>query len=280
MKKKTVINSTLFYVLITAFGLFMIYPLLWMLTSSFKPGNEIFKGVSFLPKTWTTDNYVVGWQGISGYGFGHFLANSFFIVIMAMIGNVLSCTLTAYSFSKLQYKGRGLWFTLMMGSMMLPIHARLIPQYIVYNQIGWVNTYFPMIVPKFLATEGFFVFMMTQYMRGLPHEIDEAARIDGCSYFQHYLRIVIPMSVPTIITACIFTFIWTWNDFFTQMIYLSKISTFTVSIALRQYVDAMGESYWGAMFAMSIVSLLPLFVMFIGFQRYLIEGVTAGSIKG
>ena len=124
------------------------------------------------------------------------------------------------------------------------------------------------------------MFMMTQYMRGLPREIDEAARIDGCGYLSHYLRIVMPLSVPTIITACIFTFIWTWNDFFTQMIYLSNITKFTVSIALRQYVDAMGESYWGAMFAMSIVSLIPLFVMFIGFQKYLIEGVTAGSVKG
>ena len=197
-----------------------------------------------------------------------------------MIGNVASCSATAYAFSKLNFPLRNMWFAMMMGAMMLPLHVRLIPQYIVYNSIGWVNTFFPMTVPKFLATEGFFVFMMTQYMRGLPREIDEAARIDGCGYLSHYLRIVMPLSVPTIITTCIFTFIWTWNDFFTQMIYLSNITKFTVSIALRQYVDAMGESYWGAMFAMSIVSLIPLFVMFIGFQKYLIEGVTAGSVKG
>ena len=279
MAKKFRENAA-FYFFITLFGLFMIYPLLWMLTSSFKPGNEIFRGTSFLPQTWTLDNYIVGWQGISGHSFGKFLLNSFLIVFLAMIGNVASCSLTAFSFAKLKYKGRSLWFALMMASMMLPIHVRLIPQYIIYNKIGWVNTYFPMILPKFFATEGFFVFMMTQYMRGLPHEIDEAARIDGCSYFQSYAWVILPLSVPTIITTCIFTFIWTWNDFFTQMIYLSSISKFTVSIALRQYVDAMGESYWGGMFAMSIVSLLPLFVMFIVFQRYLVEGITSGSIKG
>lgn len=277
---KRKISTALFHILVIAFGIFMIYPLLWMLTSSFKPGSEIFQSSSFLPKTWTLENYRVGWSGISGYSFMRFLGNSFLIVLAAMIGNVVSCSMTAYAFSKLNFPLRNVWFTLMMAAMMLPLHVRLIPQYIVYNKIGWVNTYLPMIVPKFLATEGFFVFMMTQYMRGLPKEIDEAARIDGCGYMAHYLRIVMPLSVPTVITTCIFTFIWTWNDFFTQMIYLSNIKTFTVSIALRQYVDAMGESYWGAMFAMSIVSLIPLFIMFIGFQRYLIEGVTAGSVKG
>ena len=273
-------KEILFHVVVIAFGIFMIYPLLWMLTSSFKPGTEIFQSSSFLPETWTFENYRVGWSGISGYSFAWFLGNSFLIVIVAMIGNVASCSATAYAFSKLNFPLRNMWFAMMMGAMMLPLHVRLIPQYIVYNSIGWVNTFFPMTVPKFLATEGFFVFMMTQYMRGLPREIDEAARIDGCGYLSHYLRIVMPLSVPTIITTCIFTFIWTWNDFFTQMIYLSNITKFTVSIALRQYVDAMGESYWGAMFAMSIVSLIPLFVMFIGFQKYLIEGVTAGSVKG
>ncbi|MDD3334735.1 MAG: carbohydrate ABC transporter permease [Eubacteriales bacterium] len=273
-------NSLLFHFLVILFGLFMIYPLLWMLTSSFKPGNEIFKGTSFLPTTWTLENYSVGWSGISGYSFGHFLLNSFYIVVLAIIGNVLSCSMAAYSFSKVEYRSRNLWFTLMLVSMMLPLHVRLIPQYILYNKLGWVNTYYPMIIPKFLATEGFFVFMMTQYMRALPRDIDEAATIDGCNHVMHYARIILPLSVPSIITTCIFTFIWTWNDFFTQMIYLSNIRTFTVSIALRQYTDAMGESYWGAMFSMSIVSLIPLFLMFILFQRYLIEGVTAGSIKG
>ena len=273
-------NSVLFYVLVILFGLFMIYPLMWMLTSSFKPGNEIFKGVSFLPQTWTLENYGVGWSGISGYSFGHFLLNSFKIVLLAMIGNVFSCSMAAYSFSKVEYRSRNFWFTLMLVSMMLPLHVRLIPQYILYNKMGWVNTYYPMIIPKFLATEGFFVFMMTQYMRALPRDIDEAAIIDGCNHVTHYVAIILPLSVPSIITTCIFTFIWTWNDFFTQMIYLSNIKMFTVSIALRQYTDAMGESYWGAMFAMSIISLIPLFVMFIAFQRYLIEGVTAGSIKG
>ena len=221
-----------------------------------------------------------GWGGISGYSFGRFMLNSFEVVLFVIVGNVLSASLTSYAFSKLDFPLRNFWFAIMLGTMMLPMHVRLIPQYIIYNKLGWVNTYLPLTVSKFFATEGFFIFMMTQYMRGLPRELDEASRVDGCSFFRHYWNIILPLCVPSIITTCIFSFIWTWNDFFAQMIYLSQISTYTVALALRQYVDAMGNSYWGALFAMSVVSLAPLMIMFITLQKYLVDGVTAGSIKG
>lgn len=280
MRKKKVFHEAAFHIPVVLFGIVMIYPLLWMLMSSFKEGTEIFQSASFWPSRWITENYSYGWSGISGYSFAVFLKNSFFIVFVVMIGNVLSCSLTAYAFSKLNFPLRSFWFAIMMGTLMLPMHVRLIPQYIIYNQLGWVNTYLPLTVAKFFGTEGFFIFMMTQYMRGLPRELDEASRIDGCGFFQHYARIILPLCVPSIITTCIFSFIWTWNDFFSQMIYLSKVGTYTVALALRQYVDAMGNSYWGALFAMSVVSLIPLMVMFIGLQRYLVDGITAGSVKG
>ena len=279
-KRRFHLRDLVFHVLVIALAIVMVYPLLWMLTSSFKPGTEIFKTASFLPETWTLDNYSQGWQGISGYSFWVFLSNSLSVVAMVMLGNVFSCSLTAFAFAKIRFPLSGFWFAIMLGTLMLPFHARLIPQYVIFNSLGWVNTYIPLILPKFFATEGFFVFMMTQYMRGLPKEMVEASRIDGCGYFMHYWRIILPLTVPSIITTCIFSFIWTWNDFFSQMIYLSKIETYTVALALRQYVDAMGNSYWGALFAMSIVSLIPLLVIFIGFQRFLMDGVTMGSIKG
>lgn len=278
MKKKWI--TVVYHGCIILFGIMMIYPLVWMLISSFKDGTEIFKSGAFLPSHWTFDNYVYGWTGISGYPFSVFLKNSFLLVLLTLIGNCLSCSMTAYAFSKLNFPGRGFFFALMLMTLMLPMHVRLIPQYIIYNKLGWIDTYLPLTVSKFFATEGFFVFMMTQYMRGLPRELDEASRIDGCGFFQHYLRIVLPLCTPTLITTCIFSFIWTWNDFFTQMIYLSRVETYTVALALRQYVDSMGNSYWGAMFAMSIVSLAPIMIMFIGLQRFLIDGVTVGSIKG
>jgi multiple sugar transport system permease protein len=168
----------------------------------------------------------------------------------------------------------------MLGTMMLPLHVRLIPQYIMYNSLGWVDTYVPLILPAFLATNGFFIFLLTQYMRGLPHELDEAATVDGCGSFRLFIHIITPLSLPAIITVSIFSFIWTWNDFFSQMIYINNMHKYTVSLALRMFVDALGNSSWGALFAMSTLSLIPLFAMFIGFQTYLVEGITAGSIKG
>lgn len=197
-----------------------------------------------------------------------------------MIGNIVSCSLAAYAFAKLKFPLKNFWFMIMMGTLMLPMHVKLIPQYIMYNSFGWVNTYLPLIVPKFLATDGFFIFLMTQFMRGLPGEIDEAAIVDGCGPFHMFIRIVIPLSVPAIVTTSIFTFLWTWNDFFSQMIYINNVHRYTVSIALRQFVDSMGHSSWGGLFAMSILSLVPLFLMFVIFQNYLVEGITAGSIKG
>lgn len=280
MKLKKLLREARFHVPVILFCFIMIYPLLWMLASSFKEGTEIFQSASFLPTKWTFESYVYGWRGISGYSFAVFLKNSFLLVLIVMVGNVLSCSMTAYAFAKLTFPLRSFFFAIMMGTLMLPMHVRLIPQYIIFNQLGWINTYLPLTVAKFFGVEGFFVFMMTQYMRGLPRELDEASRIDGCGFFQHYVRIIMPLCVPSIITTCIFSFIWTWNDFFAQMIYLSRINTYTVALALRQYVDAMGNSYWGALFAMSVVSLVPLMVMFIGLQKYLIDGVTAGSIKG
>lgn len=277
---KKFLKSARFHVPVILFGILMIYPLLWMLSSSFKPATEIFQSSSLWPSEWILDSYVYGWQGISGYSFGVFLMNSFKLVLIVIIGNVISCSLTAYAFSKLNFPLRSFWFAIMMGTLMLPSHVRLIPQYIIYNHLGWINTYLPLTVCKFFATEGFFVFMMTQYMRGLPRELDEASLIDGCGYFQHYLQIIMPLCVPSVITTCIFSFIWTWNDFFSQMIYLSRVNTYTTALALRQYVDSMGNSYWGALFAMSVVSLAPLMIMFIALQRYLVDGVTAGSIKG
>lgn len=273
-------NEFIYHVFLILFGVIMLYPLIWMFFSALKPNVEIFKNISLIPQTWTFENYIGGWQGISGVTYGRFFVNSFLIVFFAVIGNLLSCSLAAYAFSKLQFPLKNIWFMLMLGTLMLPIHVKLIPQYIMYNQFGWVNTYLPLIVPKFLATDGFFVFLMTQFMRALPKEIDEAAIMDGCNEFSMYAKIIMPLSVPTLVTTSIFTFLWTWNDFFSQMIYINDVKKFTISIALRQFVDAMGHSSWGGLFAMSTLSLVPLFLMFVIFQNYLVEGITAGSVKG
>ena len=274
------LKNILFHVLVILFAFTMIYPLIWMMSASSKIGTEIFQSESLFPKQITFENYVQGWRGISGYTFGTFFSNSFYLVFLSILGNLFSCAMAAYAFSKLEFKGRAFYFAMMMGTLMLPKHVRLIPQYIIFNQLGWLNTYLPMVIPKFLAMDGFFIFLMTQYMRGLPKELDEAATIDGCGYLNHYLRIILPMSVPALISTMIFTFLWTWNDFFMQMIYISRLEQYTVALALRMFIDSTGSNAWGPLFAMSTLSLIPLFAMFIVFQRYLVDGITAGSVKG
>jgi multiple sugar transport system permease protein len=272
------IRSVIKHLLLITASLAMIYPLLWMLISSFRPTDVIFR----TPGLWLTDptiaNYTHGWQALSE-PFGHYLLNSALVVIGAIIGNVVSCSLAAYAFARLRFRGRTLWFAIMLVSIMLPIHVVVVPQYIIFNNLGWVNTFIPLILPKFLATDAFFVFLMVQFIRALPRDLDEAARIDGCGHWGIFSRVILPLMVPAIATTVIFTFIWTWSDFFTALIYLTSPEKYTTPVALRSFLDSTAGSDWGAMFAMSIVSLLPVFLAFLFGQRFLIKGISTTGIK-
>ena len=278
--KRKLRNTILTHLFVIFVGFVMVYPLLWMVSSSFKPSSEIFAASSFFPQEWTFENYIQGWKGFSGYTFSTFYLNSFLVTGLVVVGVVLSSTLTAFAFSKINFRFKGIFFSIMILTLMLPKHVKIIPQYIVFTKLGWINTYLPLIVPSFFGTQGFFIFQMVQYMKSIPFTLFEAARMDGCSIFGIYRKIVMPLSLPCIITTIILGFMWTWNDFFSQLLYLSDVKKFTISIALRMFVDTSGGSSWGAMFAMSVVSLLPLFALFLIFQRYIVEGVTSGSIKG
>jgi len=167
----------------------------------------------------------------------------------------------------------------MLLTLMLPYQVVVVPQYIVFRQLDWINTPWPLIVPKFLAVDAFFVFLMVQFIRGLPRELDEAARIDGAGHFRTYLQIILPLMTPALATTAIFTFVWTWNDFFAQLIYLPALENKTVATALNMFIDASSTSNYGAMFAMSVVSLIPLFFIFLFGQRWLIRGIATTGIK-
>ncbi|HEY8528826.1 MAG TPA: carbohydrate ABC transporter permease [Paenibacillaceae bacterium] len=258
----------------------MLYPLIWMLSSSLKPQHLIFRDLSLWPDTVTLENYVNGWRGISNISFAVFFKNSFIIVLFCILGNLLTCSMAAYAFARIRFKGRNLWFALMFASLLLPHHVVLIPQYLLFNSLNWVDTYMPLIVPKFLAHDAFFIFLMVQFIRGLPIELDQAAKVDGCGHFQIFVRIILPLIIPALVTTSIFTFIWTWNDFFSQLIYISDPRKLTVALALRSFMDAMGQSAMGSLFAMSILSLIPIFVFFLIFQRWLIEGIATAGLKG
>ncbi|GAB3595894.1 carbohydrate ABC transporter permease [Microbacterium tumbae] len=267
------------HLLLIASSVIMIYPLLWMLGGSFKPELEIFSTINPIPQEWVFSNYVDGWEATDP-DFGRFYVNSLVICVLAVVGNVMACSLTAYAFARLDFGGKRFWFAIMIGSLMLPVHALLIPQYVLFINLDWVNTILPLIVPKFLATDAFFVFLMVQFIRGIPRSLDEAATLDGCGPFRIFGKIILPLAGPAIVTTVIFTFIWTYNDFFSQLIYLSTPTSATVPVALRQFVDATGSSSYGQLLAMSALSLVPTFFVFLIAQRRVVDGIATAGLKG
>jgi multiple sugar transport system permease protein len=266
------------HVLLAGSALVMLYPVIWMVVSSLRPGNEIFRDPGILVKDLRIENYRVGWNALTE-PFTRYLLNSGLVVLGSILGNLVSCSMAAYAFARLEFSGKKLWFAIMLLSIMLPIHVVIVPQYILFSNLGWINTVLPLIVPKLLATDAFFVFLMVQFIRGIPRELDEAARIDGCGKASIFLRIILPLMVPALATTTIFTFIWTWNDFFSQLIYLTDPHMYTVPVALRSFVDSTSSSSWGSMFAMSVVSLVPVFLAFLLGQRFLIKGIATTGIK-
>ncbi|MDX8142519.1 carbohydrate ABC transporter permease [Lentzea sp. BCCO 10_0061] len=260
------------------FGFVMLYPVLWMVVSSLRPGDEIFRSPGLILDSFQTENYTEGWNALTP-SFGTYLLNSAILVLGCIVGNLVSCSMAAYAFARLQFTGKRWWFGLMLGTIMLPIHVIIVPQYVLFSNIGWVNTFLPLIVPKILATDAFFVFLMVQFIRGLPRELDEAARIDGCGHPRIFAQIVLPLMKPALATTTIFTFIWTWNDFFSQLIYLTDPDMYTVPVALRSFVDSTVATSWGSQFAMSVVSLLPIFLAFLVGQRYLVQGIATTGGK-
>lgn len=281
MKTNTVARHTLTHIFIITLGLLMIYPIAWMIISSFKPNNMIFSDPGLIPKAVTIENYISGWRGYAGTSFGTFFTNSLFMCVVAIIGNLMACSMAAYAFARLKFAGRVFWFGVMMVTLMLPGHVTLVPRYILFNNFGWVGSYLPILVPKFLATDVFFIFLLVQFMRTLPKEVEEAAIIDGCGKLGVFLRIILPLSIPALVTTALFTFLWTWDDFFNHLLYLSRPDTFTVSRALRTFIgDAGAVSNWGGALAMSTLSVIPAFILFFSLQKYFVQGITTTGLKG
>ncbi|TVU58481.1 carbohydrate ABC transporter permease [Paenarthrobacter nitroguajacolicus] len=277
-QSSTRIRALLKHVILIISALLMIYPLLWMVVSSLRPNDLIFREPGLWLTTFEASNFSDGWNALAN-PFSTYLLNSAIVVLGCIIGNLVSCSMAAYAFARLNFKGKKWLFGAMLLTIMLPFHVVIVPQYILFSQIGWVNTFWPIIVPKLLATDAFFVFLMVQFIRGIPKELDEAARIDGAGHPRIFLQVILPLMVPALATTTIFTFIWTWNDFFSQLIYLTDPDMFTVPVALRAFIDATASTSWGAMFAMSIVSLLPVFIAFLLGQKFLVKGIATTGIK-
>ena len=233
---------------------------------------------SLIPEKFTLQNYINGWKGFAKISFGVFFKNSLFISIVATIGTVISSALVAYGFARCEFKGKKLLFSAMLISMMLPAQVLMIPQYLWYQKLGWVGSYLPLIVPYFFAIQGFFVYLMINFIDGIPRELDEAAKIDGCSYYTIFSKIILPLISPALITAGIFSFMWRWDDFMSSLIFLNNPLQYPVAYALKLFADPTAGSDWGAMFAMATLSLVPIFIIFLTMQKYLVEGIASTGI--
>lgn len=281
MKMKRRVYSISYHVLVCLFGIIMIYPLVWMVMSSFKDTGTIFTTAGqLLPERFTLENYINGWKGFAKISFATFFKNSMFIAVVATIGTVFSSAIVAYGFARFRFRGRKLLFGAMLVSMMLPAQVLMIPQYLWYQKLNWVGSYIPMIVPYFFAIQGFFVYLMTNFLEGIPRELDEAAKIDGCSYFRIFLHIMLPLMKPSLVTGAIFSFIWRWDDFLSALLYINDSKKYPASLALKLFCDPSSSSDYGAMFAMATLSILPAVLIFIFFQKYLVEGVSTSGLKG
>ncbi len=277
---KALINTITRYVVLVLVGLLMIYPLLWLFGASFKSNSEIFSSIGLIPKSLDFSGYVKGWKTATEYTFTTYFINTYKIVIPKVIVTIISCTITAYGFARFDFVGKNLLFTLLMATLFLPQVVLNIPQYLLFRDIGWLDSYLPLIVPSAFALDTYFVFLLIQFLRGIPKELEESAKIDGCNPLQTLWFIIVPMLKPAIVSCALFQFMWSSNDFMGPLIYISSVAKYPASIALKMSMDATAVVNWNAIISISIIAILPSLIVFFMAQDQFVEGISAGGVKG
>ncbi|MCI1984986.1 MAG: carbohydrate ABC transporter permease [Lactobacillus sp.] len=279
-RKKLIVHGIKYLVLVIG-ALIMLYPILWLFGASFKSNTEIFNTIWFMPKSFDIQPYIDGWKTSSQYTFATYFLNSFLIVIPKVILTLVSCTLAAYGFARFEFPAKRILFPIMMATLFLPGIVTRIPLYIFWRNMGLLDTYIPLIANSAFACDTFFVYMLVQFFRSVPKELDEAAKMDGCNSFMTLTKILVPILKPSLITAGLFQFIWTFTDFQGPLIYISSVHKYPVSIALRMAMDTTSADFnWNRMMAMSIIGLIPSLVVFFSAQKSFLGGSTAGGVKG
>ncbi len=278
-KVRKILEQVVFHTIVILLGFLMLYPILWMIANSFKSNSEIFNSSSLLPTNFNLGNYIRGWNFNGSITFTTFFKNSFFYTIISTIGSVLASSLVAYGFARIPFRGRSYWYACMFLTMMIPYQVVMVPQFIIFHKLGWINSFKPLIIPQFAGLP-FFIFLMVQFIRQIPNELDDSAKIDGCNRFMIFSRILFPLIKPAVITSTIFSFYWRWDDFLGPLLFLNKPKLFTVSLALRMFSDPQSSTDWSAIFAMGTLSLLPVLIIFLIFQKYIVEGLATTGLKG
>lgn len=268
------------FLVLCAMTVVMLYPLAWIVSASFKENTEIFNSMSLIPDNFSLDAFVESWKGSGQYTFTTFYKNTFIIVVPSVIFTLISSTLAAYGFARFNFVFKKILFAIMIATLMLPETKLMIPRYMLFNELGWLNSCFPFWIPAIFATKSFFIYMMIQFMRGIPRDLDEAAYIDGCNVWQTLTKIIAPLCAPALFSAGIFQFMWLWNDFLNQLLYINSVKLYPISLALKMSLDAQSAVNWNQIMAMSVVSMIPPIIVYFVGQKYLVEGTTTAGLKG
>lgn len=255
----------------------LLIPFLWMVSSSLKSPGEVFATpMTWIPETIQWENYKTAVESMPVL---LYTRNTVLITLLCTIGYLLSGSLVAYAFSRLRWPGRDIWFVLLLATMMLPPQVTIVPLYVIFRNLGWINTYNPLIVPSFLTGWPFFIFLMRQFFLTIPNDLTEAAKVDGAGHLRIYWSIILPLAVPALATVAIFAFILHWNDFFGPLIYLVDESKFTLALGLMTYASKH-QNEWNILMAVNILMLMPTLIVFFLCQRYFVEGITLTGTKG
>jgi multiple sugar transport system permease protein len=274
-RRRRQLSHLLIHLILLSCASVMFIPLAWTLSTSLKDVSQIY----LFPPTWIPDP--IRWsnyrEAVTAIPFMRYFLNTTLITVLSIIGKVISVTLVAFAFSRLRWWGRDVLFLVMLSTLMLPPHVTLIPQFILFKQIGWIDTFLPLVVPDFFGGP-FLTFLVRQFFMSLPHDLDDAARIDGCSSFGVYWRIIMPLSMPAVIAVVILVFNTTWNEFLHPLIYLQSQENFTLALGLRLFQGEASTS-WHLLMAASLLSMLPVLILFFVAQRYFIQGVVFTGVK-
>ena len=270
-------GKTITYIILLGAAVICVFPFLWMLSTSFKIPSEVYVvPPKMIPSNPTLSNYPKGWAYAD---FGVFTWNTVKVASLSTIGTVITSSLVGYGFSRFKSKLSNLLFIILLGTMMLPNQVTLIPQYILYSKLGWIDTYVPLILPSWLGGGAFNIFLFIQFFKTLPQELDEAATIDGANSFQTFTTIMLPSVKPVILAVGVMSLVYNWNEFFTALIYLNSMKKYTIAIGLQFFQSAYGNVQMGMMMAVSILTLLPVLLIFFMAQKYFIQGIKMSGLK-
>lgn len=274
---QTLVQQIVLYALILSGSLIMLVPLLWLLSSSFKDTARIFiYPPQWIPDPWRTENYSKVFEQIP---FVRFYWNTILVTGLAVAGQIVSASLVAFGFARLRFPGRDLLFLVLLSTIMIPYHVTLIPTFVLFRLLGWLDTYAPLILPYWLGGGAFYVFLLRQFYMRLPLELDDAARIDGASTFGIYWRVILPQAKPALGVVAVFTFLSHWNDFFNPLIYLNTTEKYTLALGINLF-RGYQTTQWNLLMAASVMVTVPCILLYAFAQRYFIQGIVFTGLKG